>query len=170
MADAAKVVDLVVAEDNLDTTILPPDTLYPPDTVRAPVGGSGLVTDHGRTIITDEVVAKIAGTAVREVRGVHSLVPTGRGQQVTALARRALGNSMRELGIQVEVGQRQAAVDVRIVTNYGASIVAIANGSRGRVREQIERMTGLEVVEVNIEVVDLFFPDQAEAGAGSRVQ
>ena len=77
---------------------------------------------------------------------------------MTAFARRLLGSTMRKLGVQVEVGRLQAAIDVRIVTNYGRSIVTIAQAIRDRVREQVEWMTGLDVVEVNVEVVDLYFP------------
>lgn len=118
-----------------------------------------LVSDHGSTIIHHDVVAKIAGVAIRDLDGVHALVPYGASQKVSAFARRITGAVMRELGVQVEVGRVQAAVDVRIITKYGASIVEVAREIRCNVREQVERMTGLEVVEVNVEVVDLFFRD-----------
>ena len=114
--------------------------------------------DGGQTIIYNDVVAKIAGMAVREVSGVHELVPFGAGQSVTQLAKRVTGQAMRDLGIQVEVGKVEAAVDVRIITEYGASISEVADLIRANVRDRVEGMTGLKVVEVNIEVVDLFFP------------
>ena len=136
-------------------------------------GHSELVTEHGRTIIHNDVVAKIAGVSVRRVEGVHALVPYGTGQSVSAFARRITGAVMRDLGVQVEVGKIQAAVDVRIVTEYGTGIVDIANKIRADVRRNIEHMTGLEVVEVNIEVVDLFFSEDGHDSAGktsTRVQ
>lgn len=122
---------------------------------------SVLVTDEGATIIHNEVVAKIAGMAVREVDGVHELVPFDAGQSVTQLASRVMGRSMRTLGIHVEVGKTQAAVDVRIITHYGVSIVEVASKIRRNVRDRIEAMTGLECVEINIEVVDLYFEEEA---------
>lgn len=131
-------------------------------------GHSELVTEHGRTIIHNDVVAKIAGVTVRRTQGVHALVPYGASQSVSAFARRITGTVMRDLGVQVEVGKIQAAVDVRIVTDYGASIVEVANVIRTQVRDNIERMTGLEVVEVNIEVVDLFFADDHADASGRR--
>ena len=106
------------------------------------------------------MVAKIAGMAVREVPGVHELVPFDAGQSVTQLASRVIGRSMRSLGIHVEVGKTQAAVDVRIITEYGASIVDVSAGIRRNVRERVEAMTGLVCVEVNIEVLDLYFADE----------
>ena len=48
---------------------------------------------------------------------------------------------------------------VRIVTDYGASIPAISEAIRRNVSDRIGTMTGLEVVEVNIDIMDLFFPD-----------
>jgi uncharacterized alkaline shock family protein YloU len=72
-------------------------------------------------------------------------------------------------GVSVEVGERQAAVDIDIVCYYGQSIVETAEAIRQNVVERIEGMTGLEVVEVNISVDDLYVesdgPDQ-----GSRVE
>jgi uncharacterized alkaline shock family protein YloU len=133
-----------------------------------------LVGEDGTTIIHTEVVAKIAGMAVQEVPGVHELVPFDAGQSVTKLANRVLGNTMRDLGIHVEVGKTQAAVDVRIITEYGTSIVNISADIRKNVRTRIETMTGLVCVEVNIEVIDLFFPtdeaDEAVDAPSNRVQ
>lgn len=129
-----------------------------------------LVGEDGTTIIHNDVVAKIAGMAVQEVTGVHELVPFDTSQSVSKLANRVFGNSMRELGIHVEVGKTQAAVDVRIVSEYGVSIVEISTQIRKNVRERIEAMTGLSCVEVNIEVLDLFFQDDdhAEESNGLR--
>jgi len=122
-----------------------------------PEQASVLVSDGGTTIIHHDVVAKIAGMAVREVEGVHALVPFDASQSVSKLASRMVGRTMRDLGIQVEVGATQAAVDVRINTHYGVSIVDIATGIRKNVQSRIESLTGLDVVEVNIEVLDLYF-------------
>ena len=60
-----------------------------------------LETDEGRTIIHHDVVAKIAGMAIREVEGVHSLAPFGAGQVLTRLTRQVSGKQMRNLGVQV---------------------------------------------------------------------
>ena len=113
----------------------------------------------GRTIVMESVVAKIAGLAVREVSGVHNLVPYGAGQAITSFARNIRGNDMRELGVHVEVGSVEAAVDVRIVAEYGASIPEIAANIRENVITRVGGMTGLRVKEINIEVVDLYFSE-----------
>ncbi len=127
-----------------------------------------LVSEGGSTTVQPHVVAKIAGLAVREVDGVHNLVPFGTGQTLSSLARAVTGNQMRDLGVSVEVGKVEAAVDVRIVTNYGTSIPAIASAIRENVNRRIQEMTGLRVTECNIEVVDLWFDDEEEVAAPAR--
>ncbi|WP_420456209.1 Asp23/Gls24 family envelope stress response protein [Rubrivirga sp.] len=122
-------------------------------------GSSVLVGDDGKTVVHNQVVAKIAGLAVQEIEGVQRLVPYGPGQTVSSFAKTITRSSMHELGVNVEVGQKEAAVDVRIITSYGASIPAVADGIRRNVSDRIEQMTGLQVVEVNIDVVDLYFPE-----------
>lgn len=119
-----------------------------------------LVADeHGRTSIHNQVVSKIAGLAVQEIEGVHKLVPFGAGQAVSSLAKTVTGSTQRDIGVKVEVGQVEAAVDVRIITTYGASIPAIADAIRRNVSDRIEHMTGLRVTEVNVDVADLYFDD-----------
>jgi uncharacterized alkaline shock family protein YloU len=68
-------------------------------------------------------------------------------------------------GVKVEVGERQAAVDLDVVVEYGVSIVDVAGAVRTNVISAVERMTGLEVVEVNIAVDDVHLPDEEEEAA-----
>ena len=126
--------------------------------------------DGGQTHILHTVVAKIAGMAAREISGVYELAPFDTSQAVTRLTRRVTGRAMRNLGVNVEVGTAEAAVDVRIVTEYGASIVEVCRELRANVRNRVESATGLSVVEVNVEVVDLHFPTEAEVPAPRRVR
>ena len=127
-----------------------------------------LDSQGGRTIVMESVVAKIAGLAVREVPGVHNLVPYGAGQAITSFARNIRGSDMRELGVHVEVGTIEAAVDVRIVAEYGACIPDIATSIRENVTARVGEMTGLRVKEINIEVVDLYFdePERVSVATG----
>ncbi len=133
--------------------------------------GRSLVSPEGRTSIADSVVAKIAGIAAREVSGVHEM---GAG------AARAVGTIREKLpmgsggpnptqGVRVEVGERQAAVDLDLVVEYGVSIPDLAQSVRRNVIDRLERMTGLEVREVNIAVDDIYLGDEEEPGE-PRVQ
>lgn len=123
--------------------------------VESSTTSSNLVSKDGRTTIADTVVSKIAGIAAREVSGVHAL-GGGAARAVGALRERIPGSSTNHSqGVSVEVGERQAAVDVQLVAEYGVSLADLANGIRRNVIASIERMTGLEVTEVNIEIQDV---------------
>ena len=68
-------------------------------------------------------------------------------------------------GISVEVGQTQAALDLSIIVEYPYPIYEVADQARQAVIEAIQTLAGLEVTEVNIEVLDVHIPsddDEAE--------
>lgn len=137
-------------------------------------GNSALVSSTGRTTIADTVVSKIAGIATREVQGVHA-VGGGASRAIGALRERIPGASVNHSqGVSVEVGERQAAVDIDIVADYGVSIADLATGIRRNVIAAVERMTGLDVTEVNITVHDVYLDegnDEEQAPAQpARVQ
>ncbi|WP_018180710.1 Asp23/Gls24 family envelope stress response protein [Jongsikchunia kroppenstedtii] len=113
----------------------------------------------GRTTIADAVVEKIAGIAAREIGGVHDL--GGGAERVVGKVREVLPGSSPSLsqGVAVEVGERQAAVDLDIVADYGVAIHDLAEAIRRNVGGAIEQMTGLEVTEVNITVHDVYLQD-----------
>lgn len=116
----------------------------------------------GRTVIADMVVAKIVGIAAREISGVHDL--GGGAARVVGRLRDSIPSAKANLsqGVSVEVGERQAAVDVGIVAYYGTAIHELAAAVRRNVVAAVERMTGLEVTEVNITVHDVYFEGDDE--------
>jgi uncharacterized alkaline shock family protein YloU len=121
-----------------------------------------LASELGKTVIADQVVAKIAGIATREVEGVHQLGGTG-SRAVGALRERIPGSRTNYgQGVSVEVGERQAAVDLDVVAEYGVAIADLAAGVRRNVIASVERMTGLEVTEVNLVVHDVHLPDDSD--------
>lgn len=130
-----------------------------------------LQTDHGRTIISEAVVAKVAGVAAREVHGVHDM-GTGLSRTFGGIRERLSSGSgpSPTRGVRVEVGERQAAVDLDLVVEYGASIPDVAEGVRANVTDRVEDMTGLEVVEVNIVVDDIALGDELAEHEEPRVQ
>ena len=120
-----------------------------------PSSGVSLTTENGNTRIGDGVVAKIAGLAARDIPGVFSM-GNSMARRVGQL--RALipgGSEAATQGVSVEVGEREAAIDLNVVTWYGQSIVEISEAVRRNVIGQIEGMTGLDVIEVNVQVDDI---------------
>ncbi|MEU6811259.1 Asp23/Gls24 family envelope stress response protein [Streptomyces sp. NPDC046831] len=140
-----------------------------PDTgvsaLKGRTGAGAPAETRGRTTIADGVVAKIAGMATREVPGIHSL-GAGMARALGAVRERVPGTGGGlTRGVKVEVGERQAAVDLDVVVEYGVSIVDVAGVVRTNVISAVERMTGLEVVEVNVAVDDVHLPDEEEEAA-----
>ncbi|RBY80368.1 Asp23/Gls24 family envelope stress response protein [Blastococcus sp. TF02-09] len=123
---------------------------------------SGLQSSQGTTTIAQDVVQKIAGLAAREVSGVYAL-GGGAARTLGALRERIPGASQSiGQGVSVEVGERQAAVDLDLVTEYGAPIADVARSVRRNVISSVEGMTGLQVTEVNISVNDIHLPTEDE--------
>lgn len=146
------------------------------ETTKTPAAGadlakksSALESDQGKTAIADTVVSKIAGIATRDVSGVYNL-GGGAARTVGAIRERIPGSRTNaSQGVSVEVGERQAAIDIDVVAEYGVSITDLASGVRSNVINSVERMTGLEVVEVNISVNDIHLPsddDDADEESG----
>ncbi|MFJ6782174.1 Asp23/Gls24 family envelope stress response protein [Streptomyces yangpuensis] len=127
--------------------------------------------DRGRTTIADGVVEKIAGLAAREVVGVHAL-GSGLSRTFGAVRDRVPGGDKAAVtrGVKAEVGEVQTALDLDIVVDYGVSIRDVARAVRENVVSAVERMTGLEVVEVNIAVGDVKLPDEPDEEPESRLQ
>ncbi len=106
-----------------------------------------MVNDIGTIKITDEVVAIIAGIAAMEVPGVTSMSGGIAGGIAEALGRKNLSK-----GVKVEVGEKEAAIDLFIIVEYGYRIPEVAWTIQERVKNAVEDMTGLNVVEVNIHI------------------
>lgn len=125
-----------------------------------------LQTTRGVTTLDDSVVAKIAGMAAREVPGVYDMGNAAR-RAFSAVTDR-IPNAQTKVtgGISVSKGDTQAAIDVTVVVEYGASIVEVGNAIRRNVIEQVESTAGLEVVEVNVNVVDVHLPEDDDDNAG----
>ncbi|MEU3250286.1 Asp23/Gls24 family envelope stress response protein [Streptomyces sp. NPDC006997] len=132
--------------------------------------GGGDPGTRGRTTIADGVVEKIAGLAARDVPGVHAM-GSGISRTFGAVRDRVPGGSKSVTrGVKAEVGEVQTALDLEIVIEYGVSIEEVARDVRENVIAAVERMTGLEVVEVNIAVGDVKLPDEEEEEPEPRIQ
>ncbi|MEU2546732.1 Asp23/Gls24 family envelope stress response protein [Streptomyces roseolus] len=135
--------------------------------------GGGSAATRGRTTIADGVVEKIAGMAARDVVGVHAM-GSGLSRTFGAVRDRVPGGGGAKAsvarGVKAEVGEVQTALDLEIVVDYGVSISDVAGAVRENVIAAVERMTGLEVVEVNIAVSDVKLPDEEEDEPESRLQ
>jgi uncharacterized alkaline shock family protein YloU len=76
----------------------------------------------------------------------------------------------RTQGVAVEVGEREAAVDVTLIVEFGESIPQVSQAVRQNVIKRIEGITGLSVTEVNVSVNDLYFPGDEAPETPARVE
>jgi uncharacterized alkaline shock family protein YloU len=109
-------------------------------------------TEMGTIEIAPEVIEVIAGLATVEVDGV-----AGMSGGISSGIAELLGRKNLSKGVKVEVGQREAAVDVSIIIQYGRKIPEISAEIQRNVKRSIETMTGLNVVEVNVHIHDVHF-------------
>jgi uncharacterized alkaline shock family protein YloU len=137
----------------------------------SPAARDRLATDDGQISVAEGVVQKIAGKACREIGGVHAM-GTGGTRMFGTLRERIPGSSGPNFsqGVGVEVGETEAAVDLDIVVEYGVSIAELGRSIQRNVKQAVERMTGLRVVEVNVAVDDVYLPgDDGQDTTPSRV-
>lgn len=120
-------------------------------------------TDDGKISVADSVVQKIAGIACREISGVHAM-GASTSRAFGAVRERIPGSSGPNVsqGVGVEVGETEAAIDLDIVVEYGVSIADLGRSIQRNVKQAVERMTGLDVVEVNVNVDDLYLPGSGD--------
>jgi uncharacterized alkaline shock family protein YloU len=105
-------------------------------------------TREDRMKIADEVVATIAGIATSEAENVTSMSEGIVNGIASMLGRKNLAS-----GVKVEVGEHEAAIEVSLIIEYGCKIHEVAKNVQNKVREAVEAMTGLQVVEVVVNVL-----------------
>lgn len=105
--------------------------------------------------ISDDVVATIAGLAATETPGITAMS----GGISEGLARRLSGKNVQK-GVSVEVGQVEAAIDLRVIVSYGSRIHEVCRTLQHNVKDAVENMTGLTVVEVNVKVEGVAFQEE----------
>ncbi len=109
----------------------------------------------GKVVFAEDVVATIASLAAAEVDGVYGMSGTafeGIGEK--------LGKKSYTKGIKVEVGSVECAVDMTLIVKYGFRIQEVCQNVQNAVKNAIETMTGLKVVEVNIAVNSVVFAEE----------
>lgn len=114
--------------------------------------------DLGNVKISEEVVAIIAGIAATEVPGV-----TGMSGGIAGGISEMLGRKNLSKGVKVEVGEKEAAIDVFIIVDYGCRIPDVSWEIQEKVKKAVEGMTGLNVVEVNIHIQGVNIDKESKA-------
>ena len=119
--------------------------------------GSALVSERGRTTISDSVVSQIAGMAAQEVDGVHMGGSASRA--AGGIIGNITGSEGQTRGVSVEIGTTEAAIDLKMGVEYGRNILEVVEEVRRRISERVQSLTGLQVTELNATISDIVFPE-----------
>ena len=106
---------------------------------------------QGKLTYEDKVIQKIIGISLEKVEGLLTVD----GGFFSNLAGKLVNTDDVTSGVVVEVGEKQVAVDLDIVAEYGKDIYKIYNEMKEIITKEVKNMTGLEVIEVNVNVVDI---------------
>lgn len=115
--------------------------------------GTELTTQvvKGDLTFDDKVIQKIIGISLESINGLLTV----NGGFFSNIAEKLVNTNNVTAGIDVEVGKKQVAVDLDIVAEYGTDISKLYDQIQKVIVEQVKKMTGLDVIEVNVNVVDV---------------
>ena len=106
---------------------------------------------RGELTYEDKVIQKIIGIALENIDGLLTVD----GGFFSNIKDKLVNSDNVTAGINTEVGKKQVAVDMDIVAEYGKDIEKIYDQMKGLIIEEVKKMTHLDVVEVNVNVVDI---------------
>lgn len=113
----------------------------------------GVSQAQGNIRIADDVVAAIAGLAAAKVENVTDM-SGGLAGDIAGI----LGRKNPAKGVKVQIGDKEAIIDISIIVDYGARIPDVAWKIQENVKKAVEYMTGLKVTAVNVHVQGVNFP------------
>jgi len=111
----------------------------------------------------DQVIKKIAGIASNDVKGILSMS----GGFMSGLTDRFRSTEDIAKGIDAEVGERQVALDLKVIVEYGKNIPSIFQDAVTKIKKSVHDMTGLDVVEINMHVEDVMTRSEFDAKSKS---
>lgn len=119
----------------------------PPQAVPEQRGGEeDTLTERGRTVVPERVVAKIAGRAVSEVGGTRDL--TGRLGGL-------VGGGSGPARAHVRLSGTHVTLRLVIAVRYPSPLRSTAREVRAHVKKRVEEHTGMTVQHIDIEIGEL---------------
>mgnify|MGYP000914192878 CR=1 FL=1 len=117
----------------------------------------------GELTYEDKVIQKIIGLSLENVSGLLGID----GGFFSNLKEKIINSDDVTSGVNVEVGKTQVAVDLNVIVEYQKNVPALYSEIREIVSSEVAKMTDLEVVEINVNVVDIKTKEQHEADSVS---
>lgn len=113
--------------------------------------------DYGSVKVADDVVAIISGVAATEIEGVAGM-SGGLAGGITQM----LGMKNLSKGVKIELGNKEASIDLYIIVEYGYNITEVGSKVQENVKNTVETMTGLKVLEVNVNIQGVNIPKETK--------
>lgn len=117
----------------------------------------------GELTYDDKVIQKIIGLSLENIPGLLAID----GGFFSNLTGKLINTDNVASGVNVEVGKEQVAVDLNVIVEYQKNVPELYKKIKEVVVSEISKMTDLEVVEVNVDVVDIKTKEQHEADSVS---
>lgn len=111
-------------------------------------------TPEAEILLSPAFIKEIVGKAALEVPGVAGLS----GSMYQNLV--SWGAQSETKGIEVQSGDSESSkrIDLRVALESGQPIPTVAKNIQRSIKEVIEEMTGLEVIEVNVHIDEVREP------------
>ncbi len=119
----------------------------------------------GQIQIADEVIAIIAGLAATEVEGIAGMAGSFTGGIAEILGKKNLSK-----GVKVEVGESEVSIDLFLVVKFGVKIPEVALAVQKKVKNAVETMTGLSVIEINLHITGVHFDKNKADNTNQEVE
>ncbi|GAB6705291.1 Asp23/Gls24 family envelope stress response protein [Streptococcus uberis] len=116
-------------------------------------------TIRGELTYENKVIEKIVGLAIEHVDGLLAV----NGGYLSNIKNKLVNTDSVRDGVNVEVGKKQVAVDLDIIAEYQKHVPTIFDEIKAIVETEVKKMTELDVIEVNVNVVDIKTKEQHEA-------
>ncbi len=109
-------------------------------------------TPLGEVKYSNEYFSSLVGEAAKSCYGVAGMASGSVADSVRSLI---LGDDFSAKGVRVTQENGRLVIELHIVVSYGVNISSAAQSITHRVRDQVERATGLKVARVTLAVDDV---------------
>lgn len=110
--------------------------------------GKEIINSLGKIVISEEVISTIAGATAVECYGLVGMA----SRKITDGFADLLGRENLARGVVVSIKDNEVIIDLYIVVGYGVRISEVATNVMERVRYATEKLAGLNVSQVNVNV------------------
>ncbi|MBQ7096516.1 MAG: Asp23/Gls24 family envelope stress response protein [Clostridia bacterium] len=118
------------------------------------------IDSEGNVCISDDVIATIASIATKTVDGVFEMAGSITGGFVELF-----GKKNPSKGVKVSITDNDVAIDIDVVVKFGVKIPDVAEEVQDKVKNEVEAMTGLNVVAVNVNVEGIRISSKVDENA-----